>query len=232
MVMTHTHWLTAVCCLLALTLTACSEQARSRLAGNNSGEQDVEEILIRQRESIKAENAVIAVVKADTGRWAQHEFGWWYRYTSKSPLHINYTRPPLPVDTCYWIHESVYTLDGSKLLHDAVRLYDNRDGGGKHPEPFVYQMMLEEMVAGDTVLLLVPWVMAYGQQGNAYVPPLTNCRILLTLHSSPCTDAALITDTDNNIIIVPTEANQYETFYPVYTLPDAPDDRSYVVQPE
>jgi len=230
--MTRTHWLTAVCCLVAITLTGCSEQLRSRLTGSNTSEQeDVAEILARQRELAKAENTVIAVVKADTARWAQHEFGWWYHYTSISPQHVNYTHPPLPMDTCYWIHESVYTLDGSKLLHDAVRLYDNRDCS-RHDEPFVYQIMLEEMVPGDTVTLLVPWIMAYGEQGKTNIPPRTNCRIRLTRHTAPCTDAALIIDTDNNIIIMPDKANQYETFYPVYSLPAAPDDRSNIVQPE
>ena len=144
---------------------------------------------------MEAENVVITFVKNDTHQWVQHEFGWWYRYTHLSEEHpVSYGLPTIK-DTCCVIHECVYSLDGRQLV-DAIREFNSRDSVNEEcKEPMAYRMMLSEMTATDTVILLIPWTFGYGQQGSGRVPPYTNLYVRLNIHSSPYNDAILLTDT-------------------------------------
>ena len=145
------------------------------------------EVLAFQQRAIEAENEVIAAVKSDTLKWVQHEFGWWYSYTHKSDEHEEYALVAPSVPPGILIHETVYSLDGHVLLVDAVREFDNAQASPavSGEEPLAYSLMLGELVPADTVLMLVPWPLAYGRKGSGQVPPYTNIRVLLTLHTSP-----------------------------------------------
>lgn len=160
----------------------------------------LEDIYALHQKIVSAENEVIAVVKADSGqRWVQHEFGWWYRYTNQDYEYNDYAIL-LGRDTCRLIHETVYALgstgregrEGGFLL-DAIREFDPSSGG-----PFCYQIMLREMSPGDTVQMLIPWNLAYGASGNMFIPPYTNIRARLTIHTSPYADIELAEDTIAN----------------------------------
>lgn len=133
----------------------------------------VRDLTKRQKEAIQAENEVMEAVRADTNAWVAHEFNWWYRYTSKGETH----REDLPFSATIAdgtvIHEHICTLDGQLLL-DAVRPCE-RD------EVFVYERMVPYLVKGDTLLMIVPWYMAFDDKGTEYVPPKTNVRITLTI---------------------------------------------------
>lgn len=223
--------------LLLIPSVGCHRQTNSSSAHNDSSDeqQNTEQILAKQRQTLMAENEVTAAVKADTGRWVQHELGWWYRYTHKAEEHINYMHTPLPQDTCMLIHERVCTLDGQLLL-DAIRTYDRCSEGSDTPEkeePFAYQIMLSEMVPQDTVLILTAWYAAYGKEGRGVIPPLANLRVLLTMHTTPLEDVRLTSDsTDNKVILVPIGQNEYETFNPDYPLSANDADRSNSLRQE
>ena len=172
--------------MLAVILTGCHRRPFNLFTGGDKDSTELLDIYALQRKSIEAENEVIAVIKADsTHRWAQHEFGWWYRYTHKSDEHIDYPNLAPGRDTCCLIHETVYDLNG-RFIIDAIREFDPSVG-----EPFSYELMLREMVDEDTVIMLVPWNFAYGTNGNSFVRPYTNIRTRLTRHSSPYIDIEL-----------------------------------------
>ena len=133
------------------------------------------------------------------------------------------------------IHERVCTLDGQLLL-DAIRTYDRCSEGSDTPEkeePFVYQIMLSEMVPQDTVLILTAWYAAYWKEGRGVIPPFANLRVMLTMHTTPLEDVRLTGDsTDNKVILVPIGQNEYETFNPDYPLSATSVDRSNSLQQE
>lgn len=177
-----------------MALAGCQHGSRSNSTGTEQDSTALAEIFEFQRKAYKAENDVIAIVKADTGRqWVQYEFGWWYHYTHKSEEHdedvfiYEVKKPDYP------IHETVYTLDGSELIVDAIREFDVPEGerGFSDTEPFAYQIMLREMVPNDTAILLIPWTLAYGKEGNEHVPPYTSVRVQLTLHTDGGCDAEM-----------------------------------------
>ena len=157
----------------------------------------IDEIFAYQQKAALAENELIAVVKADTLPWVQHEFGWWYRYIHRSDEHIEYSLCPPPKDLQGIIRETVYNLQGDRLMVDAIREFDNLETStsANCEEPIAYQLMLKELVPTDTVMMLIPWMLAYGQSGNAYVPPFTNIRVQLTWHTAPYDDVELLNDT-------------------------------------
>ena len=148
-------------------------EAEYELAAEDPESPIVRELSQRQKEAFRAENEVMAAVKADTNVWVAHEFNWWYRYTSKGDNH----REDLPFTATIAegvvIHEHICTLDGQLLL-DAIRPC-------KDEEIFVYERMIPYLVKGDTLLMIVPWYMAFDDKGNEYVPPKTNVRITLTI---------------------------------------------------
>jgi len=202
--------------VLFLLCTGCHRQSHEHSVDSNNTEaqQTTEQILAMQQLTLEAETLVTNAVKADAEQWVQHEFGWWYRYTHRDSAHVNYMHPPLPRDTCMLIHEWVYDLNGQLLL-DAIRYYDTRDDqpdSNKFEEPFAYQIMLAEMVRGDTVIILSPWYAAYGKQGYNAIPPFANIRAQLTLHTTPPCEVGLSNDSiANTVTSVPDGTNEYET---------------------
>jgi len=167
----------------ALLLCGCGRR-QSAVSDQQSAVSDqpsaVEEILADQRRVFESEDEIIRFVKADNNRWAQHEFGWWYRYSHKSDKHINYEFFAPAKDTCVVIHERARTLDG-KLIVDAIREFDMGGTFSENDEPFAYQVMLRELVPEDTLVMLVQWVAAYGKEGKGFVPPETNLCVELTI---------------------------------------------------
>lgn len=174
--------------MAVLLLTACGRMHRTAGHKNTGDTVDIEaayqlaaedeppvvrDLTRRQKEAIQAENEVMDAIKADTGVWVAHEFNWWYRYTSKGDTH----REDLPFSATIAdgtvLHEQICTLDGQLLL-DAVRPCEDE-------EPFVYERMVPYLVKGDTLLMIVPWYMAFDDKGTEYVPPKTNVRITLTV---------------------------------------------------
>ena len=144
----------------------------------------MEEILASQRRAFESADEIIRFVKADSNRWVQHEFGWWYRDVHKSDKHVEYELIAPATDTCVVIHERVCTLDG-RLIVDAIREYDSSDTFSEQNEPFAYQIMLRELVPEDTIVMLVPWVAAYGKNGKGFVPAETNVCVELTIEKRP-----------------------------------------------
>ena len=148
-------------------------EAEYELAAEDQEPPVVHELTTRQREAIEAENVVREVIKADTNSWVAHEFNWWYRYIARGETH----REDLPYSATIAdgtvIHEQVYTLSG-QLLWDAIRQC-------RYDEPFAYERMIPYLVEGDTLLMIIPWYMAYDDKGNDYIPPKTNIRVILTI---------------------------------------------------
>ena len=178
-----------VAVLLLMALTGCQYRSGSRSASTEQDSAAIAEIQAYQRRSMQAEYDVMAMVKADSvHRWTQHEFGWWYAYTHRSENHEDIISYALVKEVEYPIHETIYTLDGSRMIVDAIREYDNAETSPamNGEEPFAYQMMLREIVPDDTVMLLIPWMLAYGRYGSDQVQPYTNILVRLTLHTEPC----------------------------------------------
>ena len=183
---------------IGMQWTSCSQPAREQARRQRDSIAAVEEILALEHRAAIAERELIAVAKADsTHRWVHHEFGWWYTYTHRSDEHVEYTGYTALRDTCFLIHERVCTMDGV-LLVDAVRECCTPRRNDGEDELLAYKFMLCEMVPEDTVELLVPWSKAYGAQGKGHVPPYTNLRIYLTLHTNPMKDAEQTNATANN----------------------------------
>lgn len=177
------------CGLIAgMLLTGCSRQHHARhekadetddieaayeLAAESRERAVIRDVTTRQKEAMQAENEVLEAVKADTNVWVAHEFNWWYRYISRGETH----REDLPFSATIAdgtvIHEQIYTLDG-RLLLDAVRPCNDK-------EPLAYERMIPYLVKGDTLVMIVPWYIAYDDKGNEYVPPKTNIRVLMTV---------------------------------------------------
>ena len=171
----------------ALLLTGCGRQP-SAVSNQQSAVSDqqpvVEGILADQRKVFESEDEIIRFVKADTNRWAQHQFGWWYRYVHTSDQHIEYELIAPAKDTCVVIHERVCTLDG-RLIVDAIREFDLGGKFSEKDEPFAYELMMRELVNEDTIVMLVPWVAGYGKEGKGFVPPETNLCVELTIEDRP-----------------------------------------------
>lgn len=185
---------------LALVCVGCQRQRAHGLfawEGSVSDSLAIYEVLEHQRKAFEAENTIIAAVKADSAnRWVQHEFGWWYRYIHMSDDHDEYGSFVLKLDTCYQIREMIYDLNGT-FIADVIRVFDAHREEGQtlsENEPFAYQFMLPDMSPSDTVMMLVPWYLAYGPQGNSYTPEYANLRVLLTLHNDVPYDGQLISD--------------------------------------
>lgn len=178
-------WRSSWLLIVVLMLCGCGRQ-QSADSSQQSVVSDqpsaVEDILADQRRTFESEDEIIRFVKADSNRWVQHEFGWWYRYAHKSDAHIDYDFVAPATDTCVVIHERVRTLDG-KLIVDAIREYDSSSTFSEQDEPFAYQIMLRELVPEDTVVMLVPWTSAYGKEGKGFVPPETNLCVELTIEN-------------------------------------------------
>lgn len=196
------HWLIAavlpVILCIGVQWTSCSSSAREEAHRQQDSIVAVEELLALQRRGATAERELITVVKADSAhRWVHHEFGWWYTYTHRSDEHVEYVGYSALRDTCFLIHERVCTVDGT-LLVDAVRECCTPRKNDGADELLAYKFMLCEMVPEDTVQLLVPWSRAYGALGKGYVPPYTNLRIDLTLHTNPMVDAEQTDTIANN----------------------------------
>lgn len=174
-------WLIGVAAVWALMLTGCGRGASG--SGESSGQDSaaIEDIQALLRSAEEAENALITLVKNDTNRWTQHEFGWWYRYPHRSDAHEERRGLALAKDTCCLIHEQVYTI-GGRLLLDAIRECCTSTERASENEPFSYRLMVGELMPDDTIMMLVPWPMAYGRQGTEHIPPLTNVRVQLCLH--------------------------------------------------
>lgn len=172
-----------------MALVGCQHRSGSRSASAEQDSATIAEIEAYQRRAMQAEDEVMAMVKAESGtRWTQHEFGWWYAYTHRSPEHEDIISYATVKEVEYPIRETIYTLDGSRMIVDAIREYDNAETSPamNGEEPFAYQMMLRELVPDDTVMLLIPWMLAYGPYGSDQVPPYSNIRVRLTLHTEPC----------------------------------------------
>ena len=182
--------------LAAVVLVGCRRTTGTLAAKQDNDTTAVEDILTAQQRAAQAENELIAYVKTSPDQWVQHEFGWWYRYTHKSEQHTESAGLPHAIDTCCLIHEKVYSLDGTFLV-DAVREFDS-NATGSRTEPFAYRMMLSELTPEDTVVMLMPWTVAYSKRGRDHVPPYTNIRVLLTLHTEPFTDVPIIEDSISN----------------------------------
>lgn len=178
----NNHVLTSVVCLL-LILTGCGKQSQSKAISEPERE-DLAEVFAAQQKVIAAENALIAYVKSDTEhQWIQHEFGWWYRYEHKGEDHKEYNMLP-PADTLtHTLHEVVCDMSG-KMRIDVVRRYKETQD-----EPLGYQIMVRELVPQDTLVLLLPWNMAFGPKGNQYVSEYENLLIRLTLSDDKWYDA-------------------------------------------
>ena len=175
-------WRSSWLLIVVLMLCGCGRHPGREHAGEERDSAAVAEILADQRRAFESADEIIRFVKADSNRWVQHEFGWWYRYAHKSDAHINYDFVAPATDTCVVIHERVRTLDG-RLIVDAIREYDTSGTFSEQDEPFVYQIMLRELVPEDTVVMLVPWVAGYGKDGKGFVPPETNLCIELTIEN-------------------------------------------------
>lgn len=177
--------------LWMMALTGCHQTNSTRPTDSVQDSAVIAEVFAYQRLAIQAENDVIATVKADTCSWVQHEFGWWYRYTHKSDEHEEFVSlAPVKEVNCP-IRETVYTLDGSRLIVDAIRMFDSPEvtPARNGEEPFAYRLMLRELVPDDTVIMLIPWTLAYGQSGSLHVPPYTSIRVQLTLQTDNEHDA-------------------------------------------
>ena len=202
--MKHFIALTTCVATCALLLCAgCQRRAQGSSALREEGELPdsaaLEQIYAFQLEVLNSEDEVLATVKSDTVGWVQHDCGWWYRYTHRSEKHVDYYAMAPPKDLSGLIRESVYSLDGKTLLVDAIREFDNIESSpsADGEEPYAYRIMLREMFPKDTVVMLLPWSMAYGAKGRDYVAPYTNIRVLLTMHTSPYIDV----ETENDTII-------------------------------
>ena len=176
-----------------LCLSSCRHRPFSIFSSSQQDTTELIDIFTIQRKAIEAENELVAIVKADsTHRWVQHEHGWWYRYPHKSDEHVELYSYYSKKDTCHLIRETVYSLEGDFLL-DAIREFNPHEG-----EPFSYQLMLREMVPGDTVIMLIPWNLGYGTNGNTFIRPFMNMRTQLTMHVSPYADVEVAEDTVTN----------------------------------
>jgi len=182
--------------ILATAFAGCRHAPHSGSAATAGDSASIQELLAYQQKAYDAENALVRFVKADsTRRWVQHEFGWWYSFIRMSDGHDEFFMYT-PVDTFCPVHETVYDLEGNKLV-DAIRAPGSycKDGQGSFSdEPFAYRYMLCDMAAGDTVLMLVPWHLAYGAEGTAHIPPYTNIRVLFTMHTEQPYDAITSND--------------------------------------
>lgn len=192
------HWFILLTALgLTLLLGACHRGSRTVTHNDSSDSLTIEEIEAYRQLAIKAENDVIRYVKADSGSWTQHEFGWWYRYHHRTDEHKEYSLlAPARAVTCP-IHEVVSDLSGT-LIVDAIRTFEGDSAGGVNVspiEPIAYDMMLRELLPGDTVDLIIPWHFAYGKNGGAHVPPYTNIRTRLALHTPPYNEVEIHQDT-------------------------------------
>ena len=187
-------WRSSWLVIAVLLLVGCGRQ-QSADSSQQSVVSDqpsaVEDILADQRRTFESEDEIIRFVKADSNRWVQHEFGWWYRYVHKSDKHIEYELIAPATDTCVVIHERVCTLDG-KLIVDAIREYDSSDPFSEQDEPFAYQIMMRELVPEDTVVMLVPWVSGYGKNGKGFVPPETNVFVQLNIERAAYREVEII----------------------------------------
>ena len=198
--MKHMRWWTGCVLCLFLACFGCQHKQSRGLCANKDNAVDssaINEVLDYQKKAFEAENEVIAFVKVDsTNRWVQHEFGWWYRYTHMSDDHDDYGSFVLKLDTCYLIHEFVYDLSGA-LIVDAVRVFDAHREDGQtisENEPFAYQFTIPDLSPTDTVMMLVPWYLAYGAIGNTYIQPYANIRVLLALHTNWAHEALWVID--------------------------------------
>lgn len=176
-------WRSSLLLTVVLVLAGCGAQSHRSAEDGQQDTAAVNEILAYRHSVFQSEDEIIAYVKADTCRWVQHMFGWWYRYSHKSDEHVEYELIAPAIDTCLVIHESLYALDGT-LIVDAIREFDTDDSN----QPIAYEIMMREMVSDDTLQLLIPWAMAYGKQGSELVPPMTNLRVQLTIERNPYSD--------------------------------------------
>ena len=201
--MKHAYWWVIPVVCLIMMCGGCQHRHPHTFFGRHASQEEdslvIKDILARQKKAYDAENDVLAFVKADsTHRWVQHDFGWWYRYIHMSDAHDEYMIFT-PVDTCCQIHETVYDLH-DRFIVDAIRAFDTYrppERDDSISEPFAYRFMLYDMVEGDTVMMLVPWYLAYGPKGNTYLPPYTNIRVLFTIHTDTPHDAIPVDETMN-----------------------------------
>ncbi|MBQ7530597.1 MAG: hypothetical protein IJT12_02700 [Paludibacteraceae bacterium] len=179
--------------LPVIMFAGCRKRPLSLFKGDHEDTAAIMDIVAIQQKAIEAENEVITVAKADSSlRWVQHQHGWWYCFTNQDYEYNDYLSLLNNRDTCRLIHETVYDLEGN-LIVDAVREFDS-----SADEPVSYIFMLREMLPGDTVVMLIPWTLAYGTNGNMFVRPYTSIRTQLTIHTSPYTDIEIIEDTIAN----------------------------------
>lgn len=101
-------------------------------------------------------------------------------YDANSWMHIidhgnEQLKAPTHNSVCT-VHMVTYTLNGRQLLDSEVSCCI-----GKGEIPVGVEWNLDELHPGGKAKLIVPWYMAYGQQGTDYIPPYENVIIEIEL---------------------------------------------------
>ena len=130
-------------------------------------------IMLNRQLAVSADKQLISYVKAmaddDTLPYALHEFGFWFRFLS------NDDQPRYQPQEHVTVHTLVYTFDGKQLadlVDDVVVCGQN--------EMRCLNWVLMLMGGNESIEVLAPWYLAYGQQGNDFAEPYQNLRFVIT----------------------------------------------------
>lgn len=165
-------------CILAaallLTGIAC-HRTRPQSPSNKTAATDslrLQYVLMQQRLAEEADRTVLAYVRRQPeGAFSLGEFGYWQQRTLRTE------RPDIDCRQAVGVHYRCYDLSDQRLLLDT----EERLIPDKTDCMLAIRCALKEMHYGEEAILVVPWYLAYGQQGTQGVGPYTNLIVELTV---------------------------------------------------
>ena len=156
--------------LLLILTSACyrtKPQSPSQRNGVQGGQEDTTLIAMMNATYLlcaEADRDVVAYIKQSEDTYAQLECGLWMRWQSRSGSG----RMP-EKDQTVNMHLAVRDLSNQLLMDSEQTLTV-----GHEFLPAALDKALEMMEIGDSVVMVCPWYVAYGQQGNENVKPYQN----------------------------------------------------------
>lgn len=166
-------------CILVLVVLvvglACCKRVKPQGAANKPVTDSTELALMEMhfRMALDADQLLVDTVRASGLAYVldQHNV-WYYRLAAtegqqvEKGMHVEYSAV-------------VRDLETGALLEDITEETEV----GKRVTLRAIDFVLPQMRVGETYCLLAPFYNAYGRDGNEYVQPLTNVKILLTVNN-------------------------------------------------
>lgn len=152
--------------LTAVLLSGCTQRHPSSTT-QMSAEDSV--IVQKLRLTGKAQREVDMFVRTLPERWVMHENNYWYHMVETTD------RSKPEFGSGCTLHLVVSDLRG-KLLQDEIRTFTV----GNSSQPLYLQSVLMDIHAGEKLEIIVPWYLAYGDEGNDWVPGRENVHVQIT----------------------------------------------------